>query len=148
MNYLEEAAEEAKKGIQNQEGGPFGAAIVDEQGNIVALAHNEVLKSNDPTAHAEINAIRMACQKLQTKDLSKYTLYSTCEPCPMCLSAIIWANIKKVYYSSTRKDAREIDFKDDDIYEFLKGNNKILDEEQMENKSCKDLFINYNGERY
>ena len=100
--YLEEAEKEAMIGMNNQEGGPFGAVIIDKNKTIIAKAHNQVLKTNDPTAHAEILAIRMACKKLNTKNLSDCIIYSTCEPCPMCLSAIIWANIKKVYYGSNR----------------------------------------------
>ncbi len=148
MSYLEEAVEEAKKGMQEEDGGPFGAVIVNQKGEIIARGHNEVLKTNDPTAHAEICAIRKACQKLNTKDLTGYTIYSTCEPCPMCLSAIIWANIKTVYYGSNRKDAASIGFKDDDIYNFIAGKNKMLDKIELEDPSCKNLFINYKGERY
>lgn len=148
MSYLEEAVEEAKKGMQEEDGGPFGAVIVNPNGEIIARGHNEVLKTNDPTAHAEICAIRKACQKLNTKDLTGYIIYSTCEPCPMCLSAIIWANIKTVYYGSNRKDAASIGFKDDDIYNFIAGKNKMLDKIELEDSSCKNLFINYKGERY
>ena len=146
--YLEEAVEEAKKGTNQKEGGPFGAVIIDKNGKVIAKAHNEVLKKNDPTAHAEIEAIRKACQILNAKDLSNCTIYSTCEPCPMCLSAIIWANIKTVHYGSNRQDAKAAGFKDDDIYQYLAGKNQLLEKQELENKSCKDLFINYNGERY
>ena len=148
MNYIEEATKEAKIGVENKCGGPFGAVIVDLNGNIIATAHNTVLSDDDPTAHAEINAIRKACKTLKTKDLTGCSLYTTCEPCPMCLSAIIWANIKKVYYVATKKDAKKIGFKDDDIYEYLKGNNELLEEIKLEDESCMDLFINYDGERY
>ena len=75
-------------------------------------------------------------------------IYSTCEPCPMCLSAIIWSNIKVIYYGSTRKDAARIGFKDDDIYEFLKGNNELLKRVELKNQECKDLLENYTGEIY
>ena len=85
-----------------------------------------VLKNNDPTAHAEVTAIRKACEKLGTYDLSNYILYTSCEPCPMCLSAIIWANIKEVYYACTKTDAGEIGFRDDIIYNYLEGKNKSL----------------------
>ncbi len=148
MEMLEEAVKEALEGVKNKDGGPFGAIIINTEGKIVARGHNRVLRDKDPTAHAEIMAIREACKKLDTKDLTGCVLYTTCEPCPMCLSAIIWANIKTIYYGSTRKDAKEIGFKDDDIYEFIKGNNDLLKEIKLENKSCKDLFINYDGERY
>lgn len=148
MKYMEEAIEEANKGTKNEEGGPFGAIIVGPDGTIVSRGHNQVLSTNDPTAHAEIVAIRNACKSLNTKDLKDCTIYSTCEPCPMCLSAIIWSNIKTVYYGSNRKDAKVAGFKDEDIYDFLSGKNDLLKKIELEDKSCKDLFINYEGERY
>ena len=90
MKNLQEAIKEAIKGIEENDGGPFGAVITDKDGHVIATGHNEVLKTKDPTAHAEINAIRKACQKLNTKDLSNCIIYSTCELCTMCVSAIIW----------------------------------------------------------
>ena len=96
--YMEIAKNKSIQGFKNKEGGPFGAVIIDKEGNIIAEGNNRVLCSNDPTAHAEVVAIRTACEKLKTYDLSDYILYTSCEPCPMCLSAIIWANIKTVYY--------------------------------------------------
>ncbi|SHK68492.1 tRNA(Arg) A34 adenosine deaminase TadA [Xylanibacter ruminicola] len=99
-------------------GGPFGAVIV-KDGEIVAGSSNSVTIDNDPTAHAEVNTIRKACQKLRTFDLSGCTIYTSCEPCPMCLGAIYWARIGKIFYGNTRKDARDIDFADDFIYEEL-----------------------------
>ena len=96
--YMEKAKQNADNGIKNKEGGPFGAIITDKEGNIISNGNNKVIKNNDPTAHAEVVAIREACKKLNTYDLSNYILYTSCEPCPMCLSAIIWANIKEVYY--------------------------------------------------
>ena len=148
MKNLQEAIKEAIKGIEENDGGPFGAVITDKDGHVIATGHNEVLKTKDPTAHAEINAIRKACQKLNTKDLSNCIIYSTCEPCPMCLSAIIWSNIKVIYYGSTRKDASQIGFKDDDIYEFLKGNNELLKRVEIKSQECKDLLESYTGEIY
>ena len=94
----------ANKSNNYQNGGPFGAAVV-KNGEIVAVAHNTVIESIDATAHAEVNAIRLASKKLNTHDLSGCVLYTSAEPCPMCLSAIIWANIKEVYYANTKKDA-------------------------------------------
>ena len=119
------AIEESRANESNnyQKGGPFGAVIV-KNGEIVAKAHNSVIESNDATAHAEVNAIRLASKILNTHDLSDCILYTSAEPCPMCLSAIIWANIKEVYYANTKKDAADIGFRDDMIYEFLKGNKK------------------------
>ena len=142
--YMESALENAIKGIQNKEGGPFGAVIIDKEGNIISNGNNKVLKENDPTAHAEIVAIREACKILKTYDLSEYILYTSCEPCPMCLSAIIWANIKTVYYGCTRTDAGEIGFRDDVIYEYLEGKNKdLISVKQMNREECIVAFEKY-----
>ena len=99
----------------NSGGGPFGSVIV-KDGKIISEGMNRVTVNNDPTAHGEITAIREACKKLNTFDLSGYELYSNCEPCPMCLSAIYWSHIDKVYYANTRDDAHNIDFLDPIIY--------------------------------
>ena len=107
----------------NSGGGPFGTVIT--KGNkIIAEGMNRVTVNNDPTAHGEIIAIRQACKKMKTFNLSGYELYSNCEPCPMCLSAIYWSHIGKVYYANTRNDAHNIDFLDPIIYSELKKNNK------------------------
>ncbi|MDH8701542.1 guanine deaminase [Dysgonomonadaceae bacterium PH5-43] len=97
-------------------GGPFGAVVV-KNGEIIAAAHNTVTLSNDPTAHAEVNAIRLAAEALNTFDLSGCEIYASCEPCPMCLSAIYWARIEKLYYANTKTDAKDIGFDDSFIYE-------------------------------
>ena len=102
----------------NRGGGPFGSVIV-KDGEIVAGSSNSVTIDNDPTAHAEVNTIREACRRLGTFDLSGCTIYTSCEPCPMCLGAIYWARIGRIFYGSTRKDARDIQFADDFIYEEL-----------------------------
>ena len=142
--YMKIAKKYADKGSQNGEGGPFGAVIVDKQGNIIAQGNNKVLSSKDPTAHAEITAIRKACEVLNTYDLSNYILYTSCEPCPMCLSAIIWANIKEVYYGCTKEDATEIGFRDEAIYDFIKGENKkLLDLKQIDREECIKTFEEY-----
>ena len=99
-------------------GGPFGCVIVKDN-KIIAEGHNQVTTNNDPTAHAEIVAIRNACTKLNDFFLKGCDLYTSCEPCPMCLSAIYWARIKKIYYANTRSDAQKIDFSDSMIYEEL-----------------------------
>lgn len=99
-------------------GGPFGAVIV-RDGEIIAESSNSVTIDNDPTAHAEVNAIRTACRKLGTFDLKGCTIYTSCEPCPMCLGAIYWAGISRIFYGNTRKDAADIDFADDYIYDEL-----------------------------
>lgn len=99
-------------------GGPFGAVIV-KDGEIIAGSSNSVTIDQDPTAHAEVNTIREACRKLGTFDLTGCTIYTSCEPCPMCLGAIYWARISRIFYGNTRKDARDIDFADDFIYKEL-----------------------------
>lgn len=135
--YMELANKLAKKGMKNREGGPFGAIIVDSNGEIISKGNNKVIQTNDPTAHAEIVAIREACKKLNTFNLSEYTLYTSCEPCPMCLSAIIWSNIKTVYYACTKEDAGNIGFRDDIIYKYLKGKeNKLLNKLQIDRDTC------------
>ena len=102
-------------------GGPF-SSIVTKNNKIIAEGSNKVTSTNDPTAHGEIVAIRDACKKLNTFNLSGCELYSSCEPCPMCLSAIYWSRIDKIYYANTREDARKIDFDDSLIYSELKKN--------------------------
>ena len=108
----------------NKDGGPFGCVIVKEN-KIIAEGSNKVTSNNDPTAHGEIVAIREACKKINNFSLSGFELYSSCEPCPMCLSAIYWARIDKVYFANTRQDAQKIDFDDSLIYsEFQKNIDK------------------------
>lgn len=142
--FMKKSNELAYKGMMKKEGGPFGAVIVDAEGKIVAIGNNQVLKTNDPTAHAEVVTIRKACKKLKTSDLSGYTLYTSCEPCPMCLSAIIWSNIKTVYYGCTRKDAGRIGFRDDKIYEYLKGNHKnLIHVKQLDREECLETMKKY-----
>lgn len=148
MNEINLAIEEAKIGIRNHDGGPFGAVIINDEGEVISCAHNEVLKTKDPTAHAEIVAIRKACQQLNTANLSGHTIYSTCEPCPMCLSAIIWANIETVYYGSSRLDASQKGFKDKKIYDYLDNKNSILKREKIESKECQELMTSYDGKIY
>ncbi len=136
------AIQESKTNSLNhyKNGGPFGAVIV-KNGKIVASAHNTVIEDNDATAHAEINAIRKASKILNTSDLSGCTLYTSTEPCPMCLAAIIWANIKDVYYSNTRKDADNIGFRDDIIYEYINGKQQnILTKHHIESKEAISVF--------
>ena len=143
--YMKIAKENADNGIAKEEGGPFGAVIVDKEGNVVSNGNNKVILTNDPTAHAEIVAIRNACKNLGTYDLTGYSLYTSCEPCPMCLSAIIWANIKDVFYGCTKKDAANIGFRDDAIYEYLKGNNDdLIHLEKMDRDECIKTFEEYN----
>lgn len=130
-------------------GGPFGA-VVYKDGKIVGKGVNRVVGNNDPTAHAEVQAIRNACQNLKTFDLSGCELYATGYPCPMCMSAIIWAKIKKVYYSADYKDAENIGFRDNFIYKFIKnGQNdeKILELEQISKIELVKLYTEYSDKK-
>ena len=116
--YMKIAKELANDNLSTNAGGPFGSCIV-KNGKIIGKGSNNVLKNNDPTAHAEIMAIRDACNNINSYDLSDCELYTSCYPCPMCLSAIIWSNIKKVYYGNTKEDAANIGFRDDFIYNYI-----------------------------
>ena len=136
--FMKRAIELSIKSV-NTDGGPFGCVIV-KDGKIVAEGSNKVTSTNDPTAHGEIVAIREACKKLNNFSLQGSELYSTCEPCPMCLSAIYWARINKIYYANTREDAKKIDFDDSLIYsEFGKNINerKIPMVQIMRNEALK-----------
>ncbi len=113
--FMSEAVQAALKGMANNEGGPFGCIIV-RNGEIVGRGNNKVTSTNDPTAHAEITAIRDACKRLNDFQLSDCVIYTSCEPCPMCLGAIYWARPKKVYYGSNQQDAANIGFDDEFIY--------------------------------
>ncbi len=115
--FMRKAIELSIHNIDN-DGGPFGAVIV-KDGEIIASGVNRVTSNTDPTAHAEVNAIREAAKKLGTFDLEGCTIYSSCEPCPMCLGAIYWAHIDKLYYANTKQDAKNIEFDDSFIYEEL-----------------------------
>ncbi|MCQ2209529.1 MAG: nucleoside deaminase [Paludibacteraceae bacterium] len=115
--FMKKAIEISKKSVLNN-GGPFGAVIV-KDGKIIASSNNKVTINNDPTAHAEVMAIRKACKKLNTFDLSGCELYASCEPCPMCLSAMYWAHIDHYYYANQKEDAKKIGFDDNFIYEEL-----------------------------
>jgi guanine deaminase len=114
--YLKMAVEEAASGIRSRDGGPFGAVIVSD-GKVIGRGHNCVLSSNDPTAHAEISAIRNACTELKDPHLSEATIYSNFEPCPMCLAAIYWAGIRHLYFCSGSEEAANIGFMDRHLYE-------------------------------
>ncbi len=142
--YIKLAIARANKTFKKNEGGPFGAAIVDKDGKLLAVASNQVLRKKDPTAHAEVEAIRKACKKINSHDLTGCTIYSTCEPCPMCLSAIIWANIKTVYFGADKKDAASIGFRDDYIYDYLENKSKdVLDIKIVDKEECLKLFTEY-----
>ena len=143
-NIMKLGIEEARTTMNEGKGGPFGAVITDIEGKVITIASNKVLESHDPTAHAEIMAIRKASEILGTHNLENCILYVTGYPCPMCLSAIMWANIKKVYYGTNLEDAEKIGFKDKKIYDYLKNNdNNILNIEQLNYNECLELFKEY-----
>jgi tRNA(Arg) A34 adenosine deaminase TadA len=124
---LKKACDLATLSIEKNNG-PFGCVITDCCFNEISSGHNMVTTSNDPTAHAEIVTIRKACEKLGTFNLSSYKLFTSCEPCPMCLSAIYWSRITDIYYANTRSDAKNIGFDDEFIYDELK---KDIDKRQI-----------------
>ena len=139
-------SETIQSSLEFKVGGPFGA-VVYKDGKIVGKGVNRVVGNNDPTAHAEIEAIRNACKNLKTFDLTGCELYATGYPCPMCMSAIIWANIKKVYYSADYKDASNIGFRDDYIFNFLKDNctdENILQLQEIDKREILQLYKEYN----
>jgi guanine deaminase len=135
------AIREARRGLERNEGGPFGAVVV-RHGNVVARAHNRVVKSHDPTAHAEILALRKASRRLGRFDLSDCEVYSTCEPCPMCLAALYWAKVRRLYYGCTREDAARIHFDDRHIYRVIQGriSRPRLKAVRIEREACLPLF--------
>ena len=139
--YMLFAIEEAKVGIHAGHGGPFGCVIV-KNDEVVGRGHNQVILNNDPTCHGEMMAIRDACKKLGTFDLSGCILYTTGEPCPMCFGAILWANIEKVYYGCNVIDTEEIGFRDNKFYNMTEEEknefSKCLDREE-----CKKLYQEY-----
>ena len=121
--FMEMAIEEAKLGIVEGHGGPFGCVIV-KDGVVVGKGHNEVIKNNDPTCHGEMMAIHDACKNLKTFNLKGCELYTTGEPCPMCFSAILWANIDKVYYGCNINDTENIGFRDNVFYQLFQNQDK------------------------
>ena len=138
---MQEAIKCSLEGMNSNAGGPFGAVIV-KDGEIIARGWNKVTSTNDPTAHAEVTVIREACKKLGTFDLSGCELYTSCEPCPMCLSASYWAGIRKIYYGNTRKDAADIDFDDDFIYKEipLPMDKRSIPMEQLDREEAIEAF--------
>ena len=136
--FMQRAIELSIESI-NSGGGPFGSVIVKDE-KIISEGMNRVTVDNDPTSHGEIVAIRNACKKLNTFNLSNCSLYSSCEPCPMCMSAIYWSRIGKVYYANTRDDAKKINFDDSLIYSEIPKKNedkKILMKQIMRNEALK-----------
>ncbi len=146
MNEIMKIAKElAEENLETNAGGPFGACVV-KDGKIIGRGSNHVLCNNDPTAHAEVMAIRDACKNINSYDLSGCELYTSCYPCPMCLSAIIWSNIKKVYYGNTKEDAADIGFRDDFIYSYIKklseneNDNNVLELATMDREETIETF--------
>lgn len=125
-NYMQMAIEEALEGIHAGHGGPFGSVIV-KDGKVVGKGHNRVLKDHDPTCHGEVAAIRDACSRLGTHDLTDCDIYTTGEPCHMCLCACMWANIRKIYYGCTLADNAGIGFRDYAFNDIFKGRDRLAD---------------------
>lgn len=151
MGFMDEALKEAYEGINNGHGGPFGAVIV-KNGKIVGRGHNRVLLKHDPTCHGEMEAIRDACNNLGTHDLKGCSIYTTAEPCPMCLGGILWSNISEAYYGCNVDDTDKIGFRDDIFYKYLNGESNILSLKEESRSECLKLFEDYsankNNERY
>lgn len=120
--------------------------MIVKNGEIVGQGHNRVLAENDPTCHGEMEAIRDACKNLGTHDLSGCELYTTAEPCPMCLGAILWSNMSQVYYGCTRQDSAEIGFRDDAFYRQLNGEEETVDVQEFDRDTCLELFNDYAAE--
>lgn len=139
--YMRMAINEAKKGILAGHGGPFGCVIV-KDGEVVGKGHNQVIKNQDPTCHGEVMAIHKACKKLGTFDLNGCELYTTGEPCPMCLGAILWANIEKVYYGCNIIDTEKIGFRDNKFYSMTQEEKAEFIKE-LDRKQCLKLYDIY-----
>lgn len=144
--FMQRAIELSKLGMQSGKGGPFGCVIV-KDGKIVGEGYNQVTSNNDPTAHAEITAIRDACKKLQTFQLDGCEIYTSCEPCPMCLGAIYWARPDKIYFANTREDAQSIGFDDSFIYDEipLAITARKIPMEQLNRDAAKLVFDEWNN---
>ncbi len=140
--YMRMAIAEARKGIKAGHGGPFGAVIV-KDGVVVGKGHNQVLKNNDPTCHGEMQAIRKACKNLKTHDLSGCEIYTTGDPCPMCMAAILWANIEKVYYGCNIFDTEEIGFRDAVFYKMQEPEERKKLVVELDRKACLKLYGEY-----
>ena len=145
------ASKYADDGVKQGVGGPFGAGIIyeTEEGRyiILCIERNTVLYSKDPTAHAEVNAIRSACKKLNTKSLENCILVTTAKSCTMCVSAACWANIKKIYYSQNYDSAVESGFRDEKIEDYIKGENDLIEEKQLVCECCQKPFITWNNKQ-
>lgn len=141
-NIMQLAIDEANTCFEVDGCGPFGACMVFDD-IIVGFGHNQVVKNNDPTCHAEINCIRNACSFLHTYDLTGCVLYSSCEPCPMCLTACKWANISRVYYANTQEDADKIGFRDQQLYNMFKDESYSTFSVKVIHPNALSTFENY-----
>ena len=141
--FMQLAIDEARLGIEHQHGGPFGSVVV-KDGKVIGKGHNCVLKNNDPTCHGEVAAIRDACANIGSFDLSGCEIYTTGEPCHMCLCACMWANISKIYYGCTIDDNDKIGFRDDKFDELFGGRDKLTEYmSEMDREACLALFDDY-----
>lgn len=144
---MQAALDEARAGLAAGDGGPFGAVVV-RDGVVVARGHNQVVGQGDPSAHAEVQAIRAACRELGTFDLSGCEIYATCEPCPMCFAAIHWARLDRVVFGAARADAAAIGFDDAAIYEVLAGRRApaFSVQGEVEAAACRELMAHWHAD--
>ncbi len=142
--FMKLAIKEAEEGIKKGHGGPFGAVVV-KNGEVIGKGHNQVVVNNDPTCHAEVDAIRQACANIKSFNLKGCDIYTTGEPCPMCLSAVLWANIEHIYYGCTISENEMIGFRDEDFYEYLSiSTNEMKNRiSQIDHEECLKLFKKY-----
>ncbi len=148
LKFMQIAVDESANCLKKNGTGPFGACVV-RDGKLISRAHNQVVQKNDPTCHAEINAIRKACRKLKTYDLSGCELYSSSMPCPMCMAAAHWAKISAIYYSADSKSVAKIGFADDDLHKSFKtGKFKKMKITQIPNDCANDVLEKYSGTIY
>ncbi len=141
VEFMQRAIDLARSGMESGAGGPFGAVVVKDD-QIIAEGWNKVTSTNDPTAHAEVTAIRAACEKLGTFQLDDCVIYTSCEPCPMCLGAIYWARPKKVYYGCNKQDAADIAFDDQFIYDEIETpiNQRQIPFQQVAQDAALEVF--------
>ncbi len=147
QKFMQRAIELSRDNVTRCNGGPFGAVIV-KDGHVIGEGWNQVTASNDPTAHAEVEAIRNACTNLQVFDLSGADIYTSCEPCPMCLAAIYWARLRTIYYCNTKEDAASIEFDDDFIYkEFAKEpSHRAIPMQRIHNHEGMQVFAQWKAQ--
>lgn len=138
--FMKKAIDEALEGIHSGHGGPFGAVVV-KDGKVIGIGHNRVISDHDPTMHGEVSAIRDACKKIGSHDLTGCVIYTTAQPCPMCLCAIFWAGISEIYYGCRASDTSEIGFRDEEFYNLIRSSKKYGTETFRE--ECLKVFKEY-----